>query len=103
MINFYEKTKIKYKQHSQTRFKQRYGNYDSELIKDLKICIRSDRNIIYVKKKNDSRNHYIILYSDYYSLIYDKKMDEIVTFLPINKFEKKEIEVFEKRKYKEFS
>lgn len=101
--NFYVGRKHAYVSHSRKRFHERYGNkFDKNLINDIKLCIKADINIVFVKAQSDIKNHYIIFYEDYYSLIFDKSLNEIVTFLPIHRQIKNVINKWEKGKLKKY-
>lgn len=106
MINNYINKKDKCVSHSLSRLKQRYknnvdDNTDYKEIRQILLdCVKSQTNIVYSKSQGKFKTEYIILHSTYFRFIYAKDVDEIMSFLPIQKDEKKIIKQFEERAYK---
>lgn len=102
-MNNYTDKKDKCITHSETRFRQRYGHLEvdySEIRKSLLECVKSQTNIVYSHSQGRFKTEYIIFFSDYFRFIYAKDIDEIMSFLPIGKDEKKIIKEFEQKTIK---
>jgi hypothetical protein len=93
--NFLKKIEI-HDLHSRKRFKERYPDFDLDLVlQDLLLCVKTQVNIVYARTKGKFKTEYMIFFGEYWRFIFSKDTQTIVTFLPIK-------DGFSQRKIKEF-